>query len=109
LNKVPKHIIDEIIQRRKYKGKANKLTTDIDNYLKKNNIDFEYVCSHIALFCEPEMVEYELIKLLTDEAYEKEIAKTFYTPEEVRKMSPKEVRENYQQIMDSMRLWHDLY
>ena len=102
MNKVPKNIIDKIIQRRKYQAKANKLTIEIDNYLKKNNIDFEYVCSHIALFCEPEMVEHELIKLLTDE---KEIAKTFFTPEEVRKMSPKEVRENYQQIMDSMRSW----
>lgn len=103
--KVPKHIIDKIIQRRKYQAKANKLTIEIDEYLKKNNIDFEYVCSHIALFCEPEMVEHELIKLLTDETYEKEIAETFFTPEDVRKMSSKEVRENYQQIMDSMRLW----
>ena len=102
MNKVPKHIIDKIIQRRKYQAKANKLTIEIDNYLKKNNIDFEYVCSHIALFCEPEMVEHELIKLLTDQ---KEVAKTFFTPEEVRKMSSKEVRENYQQIRNSMRLW----
>ena len=105
MNKVPKHIIDKIIQRRKYQAKANKLTIEIDNYLKKNNIDFEYVCSHIALFCEPEMVEHELIKLLTDETYEKQIAETFVTPEEVRKMSSKEVRENYQQIMNSMRFW----
>ena len=102
MNKVPKHIIDKIIQRCKYQAKANKLTIEIDNYLKKNNIDFEYVCSHIALFCEPEMVEHELIKLLTDE---KQIAKTFFTPEDVRKMSSKEVRENYQQIMNSMRYW----
>ena len=102
MSNVPKHIIDKILQRRKYQAKANKLTTEIDNYLRKNNIDFEYVCSHIALFCEPEMVEHELIKMLTDE---EEIAKTFFTPEEVRKMSPKEVRENYQQIMNSMRLW----
>lgn len=105
MNKVPKYIIDNIIQRRKYQAKANKLTTEIDNYLKKNNIEFEYVCSHIALFCEPEMVEHELIKLLTDETYAKDTAKKFFTPEEVRKMSPKEVRENYQQIMNSMRLW----
>lgn len=105
MNKVPKHIIDKILQRRKYQTKANKLTIEIDNYLKKNNIDFEYVCSHIALFCEPEMVEHELIKLLTDETYEKEITETFFTPEEVRNMSSTEVRENYQQIMDSMRLW----
>ena len=105
MSKVPKHIIDKIIQRRKYQARANKLTIEIDEYLKKNNIDFEYVCSHIALFCEPEMVEHELIKLLTDETYEKEIAETFFTPEEVRKMSSKEVRENYQQIMDSMRSW----
>lgn len=105
MNKVPKYIIDNIIQRRKYQAKANKLTIEIDNYLRKNNIDFEYVCSHIALFCEPEMVEHELIKLLTDETYEKEIAETFFTPEDVRKMSHKEVRENYQQIMNSMKLW----
>lgn len=102
MNKVPKHIIDKIIQRRKYQAKANKLTIEIDNYLKKNNIDFEYVCSHIALFCEPEMVEHELIKLLTNE---KEIAETFFTPEEVRKMGSKEVRENYNKILNSMRLW----
>ena len=102
MNKVPKHIIDKIIQRRKYQARANKLTIEIDEYLKKNNIDFEYVCSHIALFCEPELVEHELIKLLTDE---KEIAETFFTPEEVRKMSSKEVRENYQKIIDSMRYW----
>lgn len=105
MNKVPKHIIDKIIQRRKYQGKANKLTTEIDNYLKKNNIDFEYVCSHIALFCEPEMVEHELIKLLTDETYEKEIAETFFTPDDVRKMSSTEVKENYKKIIDSMRFW----
>ena len=105
MNKVPKHIIEKILQRRKYQEKANKLTIEIDQYLKKNNIDFEYVCSHIALFCEPEMVEHELIKLLTDETYEKQIPETFFTPEEVRSMSPKDVRENYQQIMDSMRLW----
>ena len=105
MSKVPKHIIDKVLQRHKYQAKANKLTIEIDEYLKKNNIDFEYVCSHIALFCEPEMVAQELIKLLTDDTYEKQIAETFFTPEEVRKMSPKEVRENYQQIIDSMRLW----
>ena len=105
MNKVPKHIIDKINQRCKYQAKANKLTIQIDEYLKKNNIDFEYVCSHIALFCEPEMVAHELIKLLTDETYEKQIAERFFTPEDVRKMSSKEVRENYQQILDSMRLW----
>lgn len=105
MNKVPKHIIDKIIQRRKYQAKANKLTIEIDEYLKKNNIEFEYVCSHIALFCEPETVEHELIELLTDETYEKEIAETFFTPEEVSKMSSTEIRENYKQIIDSMRLW----
>lgn len=105
MNKVPKYIIDKISQRCKYQARANKLTIEIDNYLKKNNIDFEYVCSHIALFCEPEMVEHELIKLLTDETYKKEIAETFFTPEEVRKMSSKEVKENYNKILNSMRLW----
>lgn len=105
MNKVPKYIIDKISQRYKYQARANKLTIEIDEYLKKNNIDFEYVCSHISLFCEPETVAHELIKLLTDDTYDKETAKTFFTPEEVRKMSPKEVRENYQQIMNSMRLW----
>ena len=105
MSKVPKHIIDKIIQRRKYQARANKLTIEIDEYLKKNNIDFKYVCSHIALFCEPEMVEHELIKLLTDETYEKPLAETFFTPEEVRKMNSKEVRENYKKIIDSMRLW----
>lgn len=105
MSKVPKYIIDKIIQRRKYQARANKLTIEIDDYLKKNKIDFEYVCSHIALFCEPEMVEHELIRLLTDETYQKEIEETFFTPEDVRKMSSKEVRENYKQIMDSMRLW----
>lgn len=67
MSKVPKYIIDAIHRRRVYQAKASKLTIEIDNYLKKNNIDFEYVCSHIALFCEPEMVEHELIKLLTTE------------------------------------------
>ena len=105
MSKVPKYIIDNIIQRRKYQAKANKLTIEIDGYLKKNNIDFEYVCSHIALFCEPEMVEHELIKLLTDETYAKQIPETFFTSEEVRQMGSKEVRENYQQIIDSMRYW----
>ena len=105
MSKVPKHIIDKIIQRRKYQARANKLTIEIDEYLKKNNIDFEYVCSHITLFCEPEMVEHELIKLLTDETYEKQLAETFFTPEEVRKMNSKEVRENYKKIIDSMRSW----
>ena len=105
MNKVPKNIIDKIIQRRKYQARANKLTIEIDEYLKKNNIDFKYVCSHIALFCEPEMVEHELIKLLTDETYEKQLAETFFTPEEVRKMNSKEVRENYKKIIDSMRSW----
>ena len=105
MSKVPKHIIDKIIQRRKYQARANKLTIEIDEYLKKNNIDFKYVCSHITLFCEPEMVEHELIKLLTDETYEKQLAEIFFTPEEVRKMGPKEVRENYQKIMNSMRYW----
>ena len=105
MNKVPKHIIDKVIQRHKYQARANKLTIEIDDYLKKNNIDFEYVCSHIALFCEPEMVEHELIKLLTDETYEKQIAETFFTPEDVRKMNSKEVRENYIQIIDSMSFW----
>lgn len=105
MNKVPKHIINKIIQRRKYQARANKLTIEIDEYLKKNNIDFEYVCSHIALFCEPEMVAHELIELLTDETYAKQILETFFTPEEVRQMCPKEVKENYQQIMDSMRYW----
>ena len=105
MSKVPKHIIDKIIQRRKYQARANKLTIEIDEYLKKNNIDFKYICSHIALFCEPEMVEQELIKLLTDETYEKQLAETFFTPEEVRKMNSKEVRENYKKIIDSMRSW----
>ena len=105
MSKVPKHIIDKIIQRRKYQARANKLTIEIDEYLKKNNIDFEYVCSHIALFCEPEMVEHELIKLLTDETYEKQLAETFFTPKEVSKMSSTEVKENYKKIIDSMRLW----
>jgi rubrerythrin len=31
--------------------------------------------------------------------------KTFFYPEEVRKMSPREVRENYQAIMTSMKEW----
>lgn len=31
--------------------------------------------------------------------------KTFFYPEEVRKMSQREVRENYQAIMDSMKEW----
>lgn len=105
MSKVPKYIIDNIIKRRKYQARANKLTIEIDEYLKKNNIDFEYMCSHIALFCEPEMVEHELIDLLTDDTYEKKIAETFFTPEEVRKMSSKEVRENYNKILNSMRLW----
>ena len=76
MSKVPKYIIDNIIQRRKYQARANKLTIAIDEYLKKNNIDFEYVCSHIALFCEPEMIEHALIELLTDETYEKQIEET---------------------------------
>ena len=105
MSKVPKHIIDKIIQRRKYQARANKLTIEIDEYLKKNNIDFEYVCSHIALFCEPELVEHELIKLLTEETYEKQLAETFFTPDEVRKMSSTEVKENYNKILNSMRLW----
>lgn len=105
MSKAPKYIIDKITQRCKYQARANKLTIEIDEYLKKNNIDCEYVCSHIALFCEPEMVEHELIKLLTANACEKQIAETFFTPEDVRKMSSKEVRENYKQIINSMRLW----
>ena len=105
MSKVPKHIIDKVIQRHKYQAKANKLTIEIDEYLKKNNIDFEYVCSHIALFCEPQMVAQELIKLLTEETYEKQIAETFFTPDEVSKMSSEEMRENYQQIINSMRWW----
>ena len=51
------------------------------------------------------MVAQELIKLLTDDTYEKQIAETFFTPEEVRKMSSKEVKENYNKILNSMRLW----
>ena len=67
--------------------------------------DIKTSIERIASNCIEEMVEHELIKLLTDETYEKEIAETFFTPEDVRKMSHKEVRENYKQIMDSMRLW----
>ena len=29
----------------------------------------------------------------------------FYTPDEVRAMTSKEVRENYQKILESMRMW----
>lgn len=40
-----------------------------------------------------------------DVLYEIENGKDFYSPEEVRKMTQKQVRENYQAIMDSMKIW----
>lgn len=36
---------------------------------------------------------------------QEETAKTYFSPEEVRKMSPREVRDNYQAIMNSMKEW----
>lgn len=33
-------------------------------------------------------------------------AREFYTPDEVRAMSPSEVRENYKTIRESMKKWH---
>ena len=40
-----------------------------------------------------------------DVLYEIENGKDFYSPEEVRKMTQKQVRENYQAIMNSMKIW----
>lgn len=37
--------------------------------------------------------------------YENREAREYFTPEEVRKMSQKEVKENYQKIIDSMKSW----
>lgn len=33
-------------------------------------------------------------------------SKKYFSPEEVRKMTPREVRENYTAIMGSMKEWH---
>lgn len=30
----------------------------------------------------------------------------YYSPEEVRRMTPSQVRENYDDVIDSMRHWH---
>ena len=47
------------------------------------------------------------ISKMTVETNVKEMTgeKKHFTPVEVRQMSPKEVRENYQAIMDSMKEW----
>ena len=38
--------------------------------------------------------------------YEDSEAADYFTPEEVRKMSQAEVRENYQKIINSMKFWN---
>lgn len=49
----------------------------------------------------------EVAKLLYEEGYRKQnvVKKDFYTPEEVRSMSPREVRENIEIIRRSMKMW----
>jgi hypothetical protein len=37
--------------------------------------------------------------------YTAQTAEKYFTPDEVRRMSQKEVRDNYQAIMDSMKKW----
>lgn len=39
--------------------------------------------------------------------YENREANDYFTPEEVRKMSQAEVRENYQKILNSMKFWNE--
>ena len=67
MNKTPKYILDKIQQRAKYQARANKLTLEIDEYLEKNNIEFEYTISHVCLFTEPAMVARVLTSKLTED------------------------------------------
>lgn len=43
--------------------------------------------------------------LLYNAGYCRRIKANFFTPEEVRKMSPREVKENYTAIMESIKEW----
>lgn len=65
----------------------------------------------LAFFSHRELARMYLLRLKETEELRAEIKrlkegkKDYFTPEEVRKMTRKEVRENYYAIMNSMKKW----
>ena len=66
MKKVPKYILQLIERRERAQMLANNITMELDEYLEKNNIEFEYTNSHICLFTEPEMVGNKLRETLEE-------------------------------------------
>lgn len=67
MKKVPQYILKKIEQRERAQQLANNITMELDEYLEKNNIEFEYINSHICLFTEPEMVANKLREALEED------------------------------------------
>ena len=67
MKRVPKRILQLIERRERAQMLANNITMELDEFLEKNNIEFEYTNSHICLFTEPEMVANKLRETLEAE------------------------------------------
>jgi hypothetical protein len=72
MKRVPKRILQLIERRERAQMLANNITMELDEYLEKQDIEFEYTNSHICLFTEPEMVANKLREVLEEETNGKE-------------------------------------
>ena len=68
-----------------YKGEVKGIKRD--NPVNRMHVEHVFACDNV------------MVVLVNGES------KRHFSPEEVRKMTPREVRENYQVIMDSMKEW----